>query len=116
MVIEHDVPDIPDRQVQLGDGFLDLPGSRMAADQPRAVSRASPAENSRCTTRSFRLAAMRSRSCTRRRVASAQSHGLPGGGSRVGRMLASPSSDIALQQSGTLDDMDIVGYLSPNRP
>jgi hypothetical protein len=31
-------------------------------------------------------------------------------------MLASPSSDIALQQSGTLDDMDIVGYLSHNRP
>jgi hypothetical protein len=34
LVIEHDVPDIPDRQVQLADGFPDLPGSRMIADQP----------------------------------------------------------------------------------
>ena len=32
--IEHDVPDIPDRQVQLADGVLDLPGSRMVAHQP----------------------------------------------------------------------------------
>ena len=32
--IEHDVPDIPDRQVQLADGVLDLPGSRMIAHQP----------------------------------------------------------------------------------
>jgi hypothetical protein len=32
--IEHDVPDIPDRQVQLADGVLDLPGSRMIAQQP----------------------------------------------------------------------------------
>ncbi len=35
MVIENDVPDVPDRQVQLIDGFLDLPGSRMVADQPQ---------------------------------------------------------------------------------
>jgi len=35
MVIEHDLPDVPDRQVQLADGFLDLPGSRMVADQPQ---------------------------------------------------------------------------------
>ena len=34
-VIEHDVPDIPDRLVQLADGFPDLPGSRMIADQPQ---------------------------------------------------------------------------------
>ena len=34
-VIEHDVPDVPDRQVQLADGFLDLPGSRMIAHQPQ---------------------------------------------------------------------------------
>jgi len=33
LVIEHDVPDIPDRQVQLADGFVDLPGPRMAAHQ-----------------------------------------------------------------------------------
>jgi hypothetical protein len=33
MVIEHDVPDVPDRQVQPADGFLDLPGSRVAAHQ-----------------------------------------------------------------------------------
>jgi hypothetical protein len=32
--IEHDVPDIPDRQVQLADGVLDLPGSRMVTQQP----------------------------------------------------------------------------------
>ena len=113
-VIEHDVPDIPDRQVQPADGFPDLPGSRMITDQPqgrfesvvsarrtrqRACSssllsygampelgegsirptrdpppgRASPAANSRCTTRSFMPAAMRPRSCTRSRAASAQS-------------------------------------------
>ena len=42
MVIEHDVPDIPDRQVQLGDGFLDLPGSRMAADQPQGRFESEP--------------------------------------------------------------------------
>jgi hypothetical protein len=34
-VIEYDVPDIPDRQVQLADGFPDLPGSRMITDQPQ---------------------------------------------------------------------------------
>ncbi len=95
LVIEHDVPDIPDRQLQLADGCPDLPGSRMAADQPRAVSRASPAANSRRTTRSFMSPAIRSRSRTRSTVASAQSPALPGGGSRVGRMLASSSSGIA---------------------
>ena len=35
MVIEQDVPDVPDRQVQLADGFPDLPGFRMAAHPPR---------------------------------------------------------------------------------
>jgi hypothetical protein len=34
MAIEQDVPEVADRQVQLADGFLDLPGSWMAADQP----------------------------------------------------------------------------------
>ena len=57
MVIE---PDVPDRQVQLADDFLDLPGSRMLAHQPSAVSSASPAENSRYTTMSFTSLALRS--------------------------------------------------------
>ena len=33
--IEHDVPDIPNRQVQLANGVLNLPGSRMVAHQPQ---------------------------------------------------------------------------------
>ena len=36
MVIEHDVPDVPDRQVQLAEGFPDLArGPAMAAEQPQ---------------------------------------------------------------------------------
>jgi len=36
MVIEHDVPDVLDRQVQLGEGFPDLARSPvMAVDQPQ---------------------------------------------------------------------------------
>ena len=42
MVIEHDVPDIPDRQVQLADGFVDLPGSRMIAHQPQGRFESEP--------------------------------------------------------------------------
>ena len=42
MMIEHDVPDIPDRQVQLADGFGDLPGSRMIADQPQCRFESEP--------------------------------------------------------------------------
>src|SRR5271165_1457566 len=42
LVIEHDVPDIPDRQLQLADGFPDLPGSRMAADQPQGRFQSEP--------------------------------------------------------------------------
>ena len=34
-MIEHDIPNIPDRQVQLADGFPDLPGSRTVADEPQ---------------------------------------------------------------------------------
>ena len=60
MVIEQHVPEVPDRQVQLADGFLDLPGPRMAADQPQDRFERSPAENSRCTTMSFMPPAMRS--------------------------------------------------------
>jgi hypothetical protein len=41
-VIEHDIPDIPDRQVQLADSFLDLPGSRMAAHQPQCRFESEP--------------------------------------------------------------------------
>ena len=33
IAIEHDVPDIPDRQIQLTGGFLDLRGPRMVAHQ-----------------------------------------------------------------------------------
>jgi hypothetical protein len=40
--IEHDVPDIPDRQVQLADGVLDLPGSRMVAHQPECHFESEP--------------------------------------------------------------------------
>ena len=109
MVIEHDVPDVPDRQVQLADGFLDLPGSRMVTISAGAVSRDSPAENSRYTARSFMPAAMRSRSCTRSSDASAQSHTLPGGRSRVGRMLASSSSGIARSRAARSIDMGILG-------
>jgi hypothetical protein len=36
MVIEYDVPDVPDRQVQLADGFPDLArGPAMAIEQPQ---------------------------------------------------------------------------------
>jgi len=42
MEIEHDVPDIPDRQVQLADGFLNLPGSRMIAHQPQCHFESEP--------------------------------------------------------------------------
>jgi hypothetical protein len=36
MVIEHDVPDVPDRQVQLADGFPDLArGPAVAVEQPQ---------------------------------------------------------------------------------
>jgi hypothetical protein len=42
MVIERDVPDIPDRQVQLADGFADLPGSRMIADQSQCRFESEP--------------------------------------------------------------------------
>lgn len=33
MVIEELVPDVSDRQVKLADGFLNVPGARMAAHQ-----------------------------------------------------------------------------------
>jgi hypothetical protein len=39
---EHDVPDIPDRQVQLADGVLNLPGSRMVAHQPQCHFESEP--------------------------------------------------------------------------
>ena len=42
LVIEHDVPDIPDRQVELADSFLDPPGSRMAAHQPQCRFESEP--------------------------------------------------------------------------
>jgi hypothetical protein len=42
LVIEHDVPDIPDRQLQLADGFPDLPGSRTIADQPQGRFQSEP--------------------------------------------------------------------------
>ena len=42
MVIERDVPNIPDRQVQLADGFVDLPGSRMIADKPQCRFESEP--------------------------------------------------------------------------
>ena len=36
MVIEYDVPDVPDRQVQLAEGFPDLArGPAMAVEQPQ---------------------------------------------------------------------------------
>jgi hypothetical protein len=36
MVIEYDVPDVPDRQVQLADGFPDLArGPAMVVEQPQ---------------------------------------------------------------------------------
>jgi hypothetical protein len=36
MVIEYDVPDVPDRQVQLAEGFADLArGPAMAVEQPQ---------------------------------------------------------------------------------
>jgi hypothetical protein len=36
MVIEHDVPDVPDRQVQLAEGVPDLArGPAMAVEQPQ---------------------------------------------------------------------------------
>ena len=36
MVIEHDVPDVPDRKVQLAEGLPDLPrGPAMAVEQPQ---------------------------------------------------------------------------------
>ena len=44
MVIEHDVPDIPDRQVQLVDGVLDLPGFRMVAHPPQCRFESEPRE------------------------------------------------------------------------
>ena len=34
-VIEHDVPEVPDRKVQFADGLLDFPGRTVMADQPR---------------------------------------------------------------------------------
>ena len=40
--IEHDVPDIADRQVQLADGVLDLPRSRMVAHQPQGRFESEP--------------------------------------------------------------------------
>lgn len=42
MVIEQDVPEVADRQVQLADGFMDLPSSWMAADQPRCRFESEP--------------------------------------------------------------------------
>jgi len=42
LVIEHDIPDIPDRQVQLADGFPDFPGSRMAAHQSQCRFQSEP--------------------------------------------------------------------------
>jgi hypothetical protein len=44
MVIEQDVPDIPGRQVHLADGFLDLPGFRMAAHPPQCCFQSEPRE------------------------------------------------------------------------
>ena len=41
-VIEHDVPHVPDRQVQLADRFADLHGSRMAAHQPQCRFESEP--------------------------------------------------------------------------
>jgi hypothetical protein len=36
MVIEHDVPDVPDRQVQLAEGFADLARDpAMTVEQPQ---------------------------------------------------------------------------------
>ena len=35
MVIEHHVPEVPDRKVQLADGLLDFPGRTVIARQPR---------------------------------------------------------------------------------
>src|SRR5205807_4155642 len=34
-VIEHDVPDVPDRQIKLADGFPDLPGPGILTHQPQ---------------------------------------------------------------------------------
>src|SRR5271165_68398 len=98
MVIEQHVPEVPDRQVQLADGVLDLRGPGWSPISPSAVSRESPAQNSRCTTMSFMPPAMRSCSCTSRRVTSAESAALPGGGSRVGRRPGSSSSGISTSQ------------------
>ena len=44
MVIEQDVPDIPDRQVQLADDFLDHPGFRMVAHPPQRCLQSEPRE------------------------------------------------------------------------
>jgi hypothetical protein len=33
MVIEHHVPEVPDRKVQLADGLLDFPGRTVIADR-----------------------------------------------------------------------------------
>ena len=95
MVIEHDVPDIPDRQVQLADGFVDLPGSRMIAHQPQCHFESEPrgeqpAHHEVVHTPGDAVAVLH-----QEQIASAQSPALPGGGSRVGRMLASSSSGIA---------------------
>jgi hypothetical protein len=42
MVIEHDVPDIPDGQVQLAEAVPDLSGCRMAAHQPQCRLESEP--------------------------------------------------------------------------
>ena len=114
MVIEHDVPDIPDRQVQLADGFLDLPGSRKAADQAQCRFESEPCGEQPRATMSVMPAAMRSRSCATSGAASAQSAALPGGGSRVGRMLASSGSGVVPLQNTTIDDVSIAAYLGPD--
>jgi hypothetical protein len=94
-VIEYDVPDVPDRQVQLADGFVDLPGSRMAAHQPQCGFQREPGGEQPVHHEVVHARGDAVAICTRSRAASAQSPAFPGGGSRVGRMLASFSSGIA---------------------
>jgi len=85
-VIEHDVPDVPDRQVQLADGVPDFArGPAMAIEQPQRRFQRQPRREDPADRDIVQGPATRSRSCARRRVISTGSPALPGGGSCASR-------------------------------
>lgn len=67
--MEQHIPEVPDGQVQLADGFLSLPARGMVAHQSQRRFEQQSCGDSRRSTMSFMPTAMRSRSDARSGVA-----------------------------------------------